>query len=82
MTALPAERLRIALAGAVYFAGEVSLDLENGDNEELFRHLALLREIVIKAIAAAKELPPLPWPDAATREAFGRSAIEWRKGAA
>ena len=78
MSAAPEERLRIALMGVSYFADTAALDLENGDREELRSHLSQLRQIVIQALQAAKELPPPPWPDAATREAFGRDAAEWR----
>ena len=82
MTASPEERLSVALIGTQYFAGEAAIDLENGDRDELIAHLSLLREIVVKALKASKELPPQPWANAATREAFGRSAAEWRKNEA
>ena len=78
MTDLPEERLRIALKGAEYFAASAAIDLHNGDRDELAENLQQLRQIVIAGLRAYKELPPLPWPDAATREAFGRSAAEWR----
>ncbi len=79
MTAPPDERLRVALQGAEYFAAEAALDLEDGDREELRHHLDCLRQVVIQALQVHKELPALPWPDAATRQAFAESAVEWRK---
>lgn len=82
MSAALEERLRVALKGASYFADEAALDLEYGDREELFCHLSLLRQIVMQALKAYKDLPAPPWPNAATREAFGRSAAEWHKATA
>ncbi|MGO9418035.1 hypothetical protein [Roseiarcus sp.] len=78
MNAPPDELIRVTLAGVCYFASEAALDLENGDRAELCSHLSNLRQCVIRALKAYKELPAPLWPDAATREAFGRSAAEWR----
>lgn len=79
MSAPPEERLRVALAGAAYFTGEAAIDIESGDRKALCSHLSHLRQIVIQGLQAYNELPPPPWPDTATREAFGRDAAEWRK---
>jgi hypothetical protein len=78
-SALPEERLRVALAGAAYFVAEADLDLDAGDLEGLREHVSCLRQTVIRLVQAFNELPVPPWPNAETREAFGRSAAEWRK---
>ncbi len=82
MTASPGERLRVALAGAEYFAAEAAIDLENGDRDALRSHLENLRTIVISGLAAFNELPAPQWPNDETRKAFGRAAVEWRKSEA
>ncbi len=74
----PSETLRVALLGAQYFAASASLDLENGDHADLLEHLRRLREIVIRALQAHKQLPALAWPDTTTREKFAVAAAEWR----
>jgi len=79
MSAPPEERIRVALRGAEYFAAEATLALEDGDRGELSVHLSNLRQIVIRALQAHKDLPPPFFPDAGTREAFGHDAAEWRK---
>jgi len=73
------EHFRVALKGAAYFAETASIDLEDGDRENLRSRMESLRQIVIQALKAYNELPPQTWPNAETREAFGRDAVEWRK---
>jgi len=78
MSAPPEERLALALTGVEYFMSCVRIDLEDDDREKLRDHMSHLRQSVITALKAYNELPPPTWPNAETREAFGRAAAEWR----